>query len=101
MIPDQAVTAHFHSVGLCKADNLIPLAEIKLTFVLPNAPPLHGVFRFNHVEFTAQKRRIRGFLETSGTNRSANKDLVLVCFLTKGLCVSEEGRNGEQPDSRK
>jgi hypothetical protein len=39
---------------LCEANQFIALAKIESGRVWPKHPPLHGVFRFHHVEFASQ-----------------------------------------------
>ena len=54
VIPNQAVAADFHIVGPREANNLISLLKIECAFVPPDGPPLHRVFRFDHVELATE-----------------------------------------------
>ena len=50
VVPDETVTADFHSMGDSEADNFVGLSKVKPVRVCPNDPLLHRIFWFNHVE---------------------------------------------------
>jgi hypothetical protein len=55
MVPNQAVPADLHSVSLREADDFIGLAEVEGSMSAANHPPLHRIFRFDHIEFARQR----------------------------------------------
>jgi len=107
MIPNQAMAADFHMVGLREADNLISLLKIECAFVPPNGPPFHRVLRFDHVEFATESLGVRSFGQGIRPDSSTHQKACSCGGLAQrcGRCRSgpkkerEKAEKQEQPGS--
>src|ERR1700687_331104 len=65
------MSANFHTVRLCKANDCIALAEVECAFVPSNDPPLHLILSLNHIEFARQGGRVGRLGKQRGTDGGA------------------------------
>ena len=66
MVPDEAMATNLDSMRLGEADNFISVMKIVTFSMAANNPPLHRIFRFDHVELAAQRFRVCGSENSDG-----------------------------------
>jgi len=81
VMPHQGVSAKLHSVLGGKTGRLVCLRKIKLILSWMHDLPLHRVFQFQQVEFTAESGGVRGFGKALWTNGCANENSGMRCCI--------------------
>src|SRR5579864_8201058 len=74
VVPNQTMTADFHPVSLSEADNLVAFGKVECARNATDRPPLHSVFRFDHIELTGKSDGVSGFRKHTGTNCRAHQE---------------------------
>ena len=87
--PDQTMAADFHLMIFGEANQLVALMKVVDGSIWPQRPPLHRIFRLQHVEFVSQSGSVGTLGKLRWSYGSADKDSILICFLSQRLSAAD------------